>query len=361
MARNNTIIDDIIEGVNLPAHLTKHSTCHPKIVFAGGDVFGKEGRDLFDGFLVFAEGGAFRKYTEEVLQDHWLDCPYRVYSKNAEPSKVRYTVQRDLGWLARQGSRTIGIHAPEDWRRCKTALRATADWLDAHPDAVDKVYFVDAHDDYFRCFGLESFCDYRAVCNPSPTTFETYFEHEFPQVMEKALGHFVDGDGYRACVVTKCDAVKNLDCKSFPVNFSVGLFYTVLVPQALAKVTERLKDLYSFVKVSQWPMMDRMMGGSMAPYTFLADTGLLPQTAQEAKDWFRLAREEAEYFFRVLMHYIIGGIEPTRYRKFHLDDQQLKAVRQEMIHYLDDFEKGLQGGSGINNYYLPDVILHQQV
>ena len=351
--------DYYFEGSNLPHTLTLHPTCHPKIVFAGGDLFGRESRSRFDGYLAFAERGAFRSYAEEVLQEHWLDCPHRVYTQSTEPSRVRYTVQRDLGWLAQQGSRTIGIHAPEDWPRCKTALRATVDWLDAHPDAVDQVFFVDADDDYFRCFGLESFCDDRAVCNPSPTEFEAFFEHEFPKVMKKAFGRYATGDGYQTCIVTKCDLVRKMHCESLPIDFSVGLFYTVLVPQALAKVSGVPKDLFTFAKVSHWPMMNRMMGGCMAPYTFLADTGLLPKTAQETEDWFRLARKEVEYFFRVLIHHVIGGIQPTRYR-FHLNDQQLKAVRQEMKKYLDDLEKALQDGTAITNYYLPDEFFSSQ-
>ena len=360
MAENDNRIDDHFEESNLPSYLTLHPTCHPKIVFAGGDLFGRESRSRFDGFLAFAERGAFNWYAKEVLRRNLLNCPYRVYTQPTESSRVRYTVQRDLGWLARQGSRTIGIHAPEDWPRCKTALRATVDWLDAHPDAVDKVFFVDASDDYFHCLGLESFCDDRSVCNPSPSAFETYFEHEFPKVMKKAFGRFANGNGYQTCIVKKCDVVKKMHWDSFPIDFSVGLFYTVLVPQAIAKISGQKKDFFTFVKISQWPIMDRIMGGYMAPYTFLADTGLLPKTDQETEDWFRLAREEVEYFFRVLIHYIIGGIQPTRYR-FHLDDQQIKAVRQEMKKYLDELEKGLKDGTGINNYYLPDVFFQSQV
>lgn len=114
-------------------------------------------------------------------------------------------------------------------------------------------------------------------------------------------------------------------------------------------------------KKSQWPMMNRYMGEPMAPYTFLSDTGLLPKRQEDVEAWFRLAREEIQYFFRVLIHFIIGGIHVSETRPFNLNDQQIKAVRQEMKQYLNELEKCLNDGSTINNYYLPDEILHQQI
>lgn len=354
-------IDYRIEGCNIPPYLHLHPTSHPKIVFAGGDLFGAESRSRFDGFIAYAERGGFKGYAEEVLGRGWLQCPYRIYSHPTDAAQVRKKFQRNLNYLAGQGCRRIGIHAPEDWRRCKIAIRAAVDWLNAHPDAVDKLYFVDASDDYFTCFGLDSFGKDQSVSNPSPTEFESYYEHSFLSEMDEAFGPLAHWNQYYAYIVLRDDIVKKKHWRSFPTFFSVSLFYTVLVPQAIAKISGELKDMYAFVKLSQWPMMDRYMGGSMAPYTFLADTGLLPKRQEDVEAWFRLAREEIQYFFRVLIHFIIGGIHVPETRPFHLDDQQIKAVRQEMKQYLNELEKCLKDGSTINNYYLPDKILHQQI
>jgi hypothetical protein len=144
------------------------------------------------------------------------------------------------------------------------------------------------------------------------------------------------------------------------VFFSVSLFFTALVPQVVAKVTGHLEDMYDFLRVSGMPLLSRGLGGSMAPYTFLEYAGLLP----ENESWFNLAREETDYFYRVLIHHVIGGIrrpvsQPEK-NLSRLDGGQLKAMRQEMKKYIDSLESSMKEGSPMPNYYLPEEILRQE-
>lgn len=353
-----------IEGCNIPSYLTIHPTFHPRVFFAGGDLFGRESLYRFDGFVAFADRGAFQWYAGEVLRRGWLKCPYRVHHHSLPPEQICGVVQEDLDYLIGQGSRTIGIHAPSSISESKTVLRAVVDWLEIHAGDVDALVFVDAHDDYFNCFGLDSFGKDRAVCNPSPTEFEAYYEHMFMTDMEKAFGPRVKSDGISAYVITKEDILEKTRQPALPVKFSVGLFYTNLVPQAVAKVSERLQDTYDFLEVSQMPEINRLMGGFMDSYKILADTGLLPKNEKDVTTWLRLAQEEGDYFFRVLIHHIIGGIqEPESVPAQHLarlNGQQIKAMRQEMKTYLQRIEACLKGGPAPANYYLSEEILNQQ-
>ena len=308
-------------------------------------------------------------YTRTTFQANPLQCPYRIHGlafdqRSIPLSGIRRTVQRDLDYLTSQGCRRIGIHLPDDFNKVKTGLRAVADWLETHPDAVDALFFVDAQDDYFNCFGLESFKKDRSVCNPSPTEFESYYEQKFIPEMEKTFGPCVKNDGIQGYVITKDDVLKKTQKSALPINFSVGFFYTILVPQVIAKVTGKLQDTYDFLRVSKMPMIDRLMGGFMDPYAILSDTGLLPKNEGEISEWIRLAKEETEYFFRVIIHHIIGGIQPSTTapakRLFRLNGQQIKAMRQEMKEYLKKFEACLKGGPAPKNYYLSEEIRCQE-
>lgn len=346
--------------INAPSSLKCHPTSHPTIFFAGGDLFGRESLSRFDGILAFAERGGFGTYTRAVLKEGYPKCPHRVHFQSIPPEQLACVVQEDLDFLVEEGSRTIGIHLPSFVPESKTALRAIVDWLDTHAGCVDSLVFVDAHDDYFNCFGLDSFGKDRAASNPSPTEFESYYEHKFPTDMKKAFGPNVRSGGISAYVITKENVLEKTGQTSLPIKFSVCLFYTNLVPQAVAKVTGRLQDTYDFLKVSKMPQIDRFMGGFMDSYTILADTGLLPENKEDVTAWLRLAKEEGDYFFRVLIHHVIGGIqEPTKAPAKHLarlNGQQIKAMRQEMKKYLKSFEACLKGGPAPANYFLPEEL-----
>ena len=273
-------------------------------------------------------------------------------------------IKDDLDYLAGAGCRRIGIHAPNDMDGAKAVIRAAVRWLMNHSKDVDTFFFVDLKDDYFNYFGLDSFGNDRGICNPSPTDFETYYENDFEKDLEDAFGPAVKGDGIRAFCVEKGNVIKNLKLRSYqPLYFSVGLFYATLLPQVVAKITGQMKDADDFSKVSKLPRIDRIMGGDMAPYTLLVDTGMLPE-GNVVSEWFSLARDEAPYFARVLKHHIIGGIrdvrrEPAR-RLSRFDGATIKAMCREFNHYLDDLECALNSGSDMPNYYLPDEIRCKQ-
>ena len=349
----------------LPRFLTLHRTAYPKIVFAGGDLFGFESLSRFDGFLAFAERGAFGWYTRDVIKKGKIQCPYRVYFQSFSPEEITRLVHEDLTYLVEKGCRRIGIHAPSFIPESQVALQATVDWLGTHAGDVDKLFFVDADDDYYHCFGLDSFRRGRGVHNPSPTEFESYYEHWFTPDLEEAFGPGIMYGGIRGYVINKEDVLEKTHRSALPVEFSIGFFYTILVPQVVAKATGRMQDTYDFLKVSKMPMIDRFMGGFMDPCHILSDTGLLPKGEEETALWLHLAKEETEYFFRVLIHYIIGGIKTpaTRpaQRLYRLNGQQIKAMRQEMKKYLKQFEDFLKGGPAPDVYYLPDEIRTQQV
>lgn len=343
-----------------------HPTNHPKIVFAGGRLFSEECDSLFDGLLVFAEGFSGLNMTARTAELHGkIPCPYRLHGTGTlrEPislSRIPLTVRDDLDFLSSQGCRRIGIHAPNDMPRAKSAVRAAVDWLEVHPDEVETLFFVDAADDYYNVFGFESFGRDRGVCNVSPTCFETYFESEFQNELQNKFGHFREEDAFRMCLVERSDPRDASHSLFTDHSFSVSLFFTALLPQALATVTGKLDDMYDFLRVSGMPLLSRGLGGSMAPYTFLEYAGLLP----ENESWFNLAREETDYFYRVLIHHVIGGIrrpvsQPEK-NLSRLDGGQLKAMRQEMKKYIDSLESSMKEGSPMPNYYLPEAVLRQQ-
>ena len=280
-----------------------------------------------------------------------------------EGEDLSQVIKNDLDYLAGSGCRRIGIHAPNDMNGAKTVIRAAVKWLGRHSNMVDTLFFVDLQDDYFNYFGMDSFGNDRGICNPSPTNFESYYENDFERDLEDAFGPAGDVDGIRFFGVEKGNVLEKMMFQPDPLYFSVGLFYATLLPQVVAKITGQMKDTDDFSKVSKLPRIDRFMGGDMAPYTLLADTGLLPE-GNAVSEWLHLARNEAPYFARVLKHYIIGGIrdikeDPAR-RLSRFDGATIKAMCREFNHYLEDLESALNGGPFLPNYYLPDEIRCQQ-
>ena len=342
-----------------------HPTNHPRIVFAGGRLFSEESASLFDGILVFADRLSGLSLTAcEAESEGRIPCPYRFHL-NESPwamvplSRIPLTIREDLDYLSAQGCRRIGIHAPNDVPRAKAALRIASDWLDAYPEGAENLFFVDANDDYYNLFGFSSFGRDSGVCNVSPTGFETYYEGEFLNELQNRFGQFEEEDGYRMCLIERRDLRDGSQSLFTDHSFSVSLFFTALLPQALAKVTGKLEDMYDFLRVSGMPLLSRGLGGTMAPYTFLEYAGLLPGD----ESWFQLAREETDYFSRVLAHHVIGGIRPPVSRQARnlsrLDGGQIRAVRREIGNYIDLLEPSVKAGSAMPNYYLSEEILHQ--
>ena len=337
-----------------------HSTSHPRIEFAKGDIFAEDAG--FDGILVFTGGFTGLHALAEESVRKGLPYPYRIHGierpvQVIRDCNVRRVVQEDLDYLASQGCRRIGVHAPNDMRGAKSAIRAAIDWLKDYPGAVDQLVFVDSRDDYYNYFGLDSFKEDRGIFNPSPTEFESFFENDFEKVLVSAFGQPCESDGVRTFYVMKNDVSDKVSAQvTTPNVFSVSLFYATLLPQVITKVSGDQQDMDDFSRVSQLPRIHRFMGADMAPYTILADTGLLPCDENDRADWFRLALEEAPYFERVLKHYIIGGIQPVRrasnLRLARLDNAKISAMCQEFRKYLDNLETSLSNGSSMPNRYI---------
>ena len=341
-----------------------HKTSHPRIIFAKGNLFSKESLSYFDGILAFAEGfTGINRSAYNAVNNGLIKCPYRIHGIESfridtAITKVNRIVKSDLDYLADQGCRNIGIHVPDQMDRAKTALRAAVEWLKDHTDVDLTLTFVDLRDDYYNCFGLESFDMERGVCNPSPTPFESYYENEFKDDLERAFGRLDKTENYTCHIVEKGDVADRLGGGIFfHTYFSIGLFFTNLIPQAIAKVTGKAQDFFDFLSASGMPLMNRFMLGVASSYTILADTGMLPDEKDYA-DWFSLARMETSYFVRVLTHYIIGGIQKPRkayaIRLSRLDSPVIKKVSKELTNYLDAFEESLKNDIPLTNYYLED-------
>ena len=346
--------------------MTLHQTSHPQIVFAGGDLLGRESLSLFDGLLIFPGGfTGLRAKAADAVRNGLIPFPYRIHDMgipgmDRESTDLSQVIKKDLDYLAEAGCRSIGIHAPNNMAEAKAAVRAAVRWLEKHSKDVDTLYFVDLADDYFNCFGLDSFGSDRGVCNPSPTEFEVYYENDLEKDLEDAVGPVVEGDGIRAFCVEKGDVIKKLKLRPHqPLDCSVGLFYATLLPQVVSKITRKMQDTNNFSKVSRLPRIDRTMGGDMAPYTILADTGMLPK-GNVISEWMTLAKNEAPYFARVLKHHIIGGIQVVRKESAkqlsHFDGATIKAMCREFNDYLSNLEAALKSGSDMPNYYLPEEI-----
>lgn len=341
-----------------------HPTPHPRIVFAKGDLFSEESLFRFDGILAFAEG--FRGINVAAGQAFYggrITCPNRIHGVERPRevtalSRIGSVIHDDLDYFAAQGCMDIGAHFPDDMPRAKAALRAVLHWFEAHPDAPLTLTCVDMKDDYYNCFGLDSFGPDRGVCNPSPTPFESYFEHAFREDLALSFGRMGRMDGYPYFVVTKDDVKEKLGCGFFfPVEFSVGLFYTSLIPQLVAKAKGDIQDMYAFSAVSGMPLIDRLMLGYASPYKILLDTGLLP-TETDIEQWISLARKEAGYFKRVLIHYLVGGIQHSRKaaaaRLARLQSADVNRIYRAMVAYLDAFEACLRDGGGMPERILPE-------
>ena len=373
-----------------------HPTSHPQIVFAKGSLLGKESFSLFDGILAFVD------YRWRGMRNTVFPCPYRIHSANRREQEIYndnldLVVRNDLTYLADRRCRKIGIHVPDDIDSAQIAIRAAVNWLSTESNSVDTLYFVDLHDDYYNCFGFESFSHDLNAKNLSPTEFESFYEHEFTSKMARFFGFYkpdVDLFCPRYCQIRKRDIIEDYrallsfnelvdvlnefnkrgadrsDFNSFVlhtfpiINFSVGLFYTALVPQTVAKVTGKWQAMLDFCKVSEMPVMNLEQGGSVAPHVFLDDTGLLPKNDEDISGWLRLARDEFNYFCRILIFYIKGGIKEPKTelakRLHEISDRQLMDIRREMKLYLDSFEACLKGGPALANYSLPEEISSQR-
>lgn len=343
--------------------LTIHPSAHPQIYLAGGDIFSKDSYARFDGIIIYYSRGfnGLSATTEDAVRHGSIPVPHRVHNvrrSGSTPRYVSYSVKHDLSVLADQGCQRIAMHAPNDMIQAKAAIRSAVHWLDSHPGAVESVTFVDLADDYYHCFGLDAFEQGpEKMKNPEPTGFETYFEQEFPHELARQFGIIRDKDFFPGCIVTE----KPVSVDLFTARqFSVALFYTVLVPQAIAKVTGDIQDMYAFSRCADWPLMDRYSGGWMAPHVYLEDTGLASQ-GKQIPEWIACAEAELPYFCRLATHHILSGIRSPRkndeIRLSHIGQKAIKAIHRELRAQLDAYTGYLHGAKEPNPYYLPDKIL----
>ena len=98
-------------------------------------------------FLYSSFTKAEKRIADIILTDYENVCNYSMadFSQAADCSEA--SVMRFC--------RKIGMHAPNSVCDARESIEVAKEWLAQHPDAVDTIYFVDARDDYFNCFGTE--------------------------------------------------------------------------------------------------------------------------------------------------------------------------------------------------------------
>lgn len=340
-----------------------HPTAHPQVFFAGGDVFSKDSYNRFDGLLICAGGfNGLTAMTRDAVRKSTIPIPHQIHAGGEYVPKkgIPALIHHDLDVLSGQGCKRIGVHTHHDLSRAKAAVRAVVSWLEKHPGAIETVTFVDMRDDYYNCFGLDSFVKgYKAPVNVEPTGFEFYFEQVFRNDLSEQFPLVKSGKCKNYCTVVKKPVVVE-DARV--VDFSVALFYTALVPQAIAKVTGDIQYMYAFSRRADWPLLDRLMAGWMAPYVYLEDTGLMPKDEQ-VSEWVEQAEAEYSYFCRVLTHYVLNGIQVERSADAKLlaqiNTDTIKKIHREMRAQLKALVDYFHGGPMLPNYYLSDKIREQ--
>ena len=335
-----------------------HPSAHPQLLYAKGDILNRESYARFDGLIIFIGGfNGLTATAKNVLRNGSIPIPYRIHKpKDGQiPENVSEILRHDLGLLFHQGCKRIGIHTWHDMKPAKTSVRSAVRWLNEHPGSVESVTFVDLEDDYYHCFGMDPLKTGQPLFNARPTRFEKYFENGFLEDLDRQFHINWTGTDGPWCVVLKEPVNSDI---AGSIDFSVSVFYTVLVPQVLAKVTGKSRYLFAFFRRAKWPAMDRLGGGFMAPYVYLSDTGLLPE-GKAIDEWIACAEKECDYFWRVATYYVVNGVQPVRsvdsVRLARITSTELKAVRRELIIQVKMMADFLKGGPGIPNYYLPDI------
>ena len=344
------------------SRLIIHKTADPRIFFAGGDLFSEECISRFDGLLGFVHGGfsplhsaAGFAYSQGLIQ-----CPHILHGLAPMDNKPSYSrlghiIRRDLDTLSSQGCRRIGFIGAETdvsyAESAKECIRTVVKWMDVNPSALDSVTFVVDDDDYYYRFGMDPFQSGKFIYNPCPTDFECWFENGFPGELEELFQVYRDSwPPYEAddIILTDENCPLPLNDNLFlpSTGFSVAVFFTVLLPQLIAKTSGNIDGISAFAKCAGWPVFHRLMAGFISPYAVLKETGLLPSPDQ-IEEWISLAEKESGYFISILNTLITGRIfvRPTPEAAFlsALNSRFKGEIRNNLHSYLCEVASYLRG------------------
>lgn len=308
----------IYEACNGIMPFTIHSTVHPNIFFAGGDLFSPDCLPRFDGLLAFTHGGfsPLHSLADFADMDGAITYPHIMYGTAGDMSrkptlrKQKSMIVKGLDELAADGCRHIAFHGGsvtdatyvEGAREC---VRTIVEWIDRHPGEIDSVTLVDLGDDYYLRFGhLLPWEDGRIRRYARHgSEFEWYFDRRFRDDVESRYC-IHDGLADRLLV----DSIKNdLFFETDKFNFSIGVLYMNLIPQAIAKVTMDKDIMHDFLKCAGWPEISSGQGGLMHSDVVLRDSGLFP-AGENVAEWKKAVLDELEFFKAFARDVIAGDI-----------------------------------------------------
>lgn len=335
-----------------------HSTVHPNIAFAGGDLFSKECLSNFDGLLAFVSGGFSPLHSLACFADMEGDIkyPHILYGgpgeRNCKPTlyKQKGLIIKGLDELTSKGCRHIAFHGGsvadatyvEGAREC---IRAIVYWISRNPGKVDNITLVDLGDDYYLRFGrLLPWVDgsiRRYVGHGSE--FESYFDTRFKNDVDK----YYDICNGLADRKIKGSATADLNFDKF--NFSIGVFYMNLIPQAIGKVTMDVNIMHDFLKCAGWPEISCGTGGLMHSDAVLRDSGLFP-VEDHISSWKKTVLDELEFFKAYTRDVLAGDIwlppctESKRLIKASSSfaEQSINEIHQLVYDYIDCLYVGRQ-------------------
>lgn len=306
----------IYEACNGIMPYTSHPTVHPNIYFAGGDLFSPDSLSHFDGLLAFVYGGVLHKLASFADMDNDIKYPHIFYGGSGhrcrKPTlrKQKGMIIRGLDDLAAKGCRNIAFHGGsvtdatyvEGAREC---VRTIVDWIDRHPGEIESITLVDLGDDYYFRFGhLLPWSDghIRRYARHD-SEFEWYFDKTFREEVEDRYDIY-DGLADRKLN----DSVKrDLFFETDRFNFSIGVFYMNLIPQAIAKVTMNKDIMHDFLKCAGWPEISCSFGGPMHSDVVLRNSGLFPGE-EDVAEWKKAVLGELEFFKAFTRDVIAGDI-----------------------------------------------------
>lgn len=296
-----------------------HPTVHSNIFFAGGDLFSQECLEHYDGLLAFAHDhnhSLFHLDAVEATRSNSIGFPNIFYGVGADSNRLPSLRRQEnmiyygLDKLSSEGCRHIVFHggpvADATYvEGARNSVRAIAGWINLHPGTIDDITLIDLDDDYYLRFGhLLPWTDghiRRTARNGSE--FERYFDEQFKNDVER---RYNINYGLADRMLNEADE-KDLFYDDDSFNFSIGVFYMNLIPQAIAKVTGSANKMHDFLKCAGWPEISCGGGGPMHSDVVLRDSGLFPDD-DKLSEWKKTILNELEFFKNFTREVLAGDI-----------------------------------------------------
>lgn len=293
-----------------------HPTVHPSIFFAAGDIFSQECLEHYDGLLAFAHDhnhSLFHLDAVEATRSNSIGFPNIFYGVGADSNRLPSFRRQEkmiflgLDKLSSEGCRHIVFHggpvADATYvEGARNSVRAIAGWINLHPGTIDDITLIDLADDYYLRFGhLLPWTDGHIRRTPrNGNEFERYFDEQFKNDVER---RYNINYGLADRMLNENELFFDDD----KFNFSVGVFYMNLIPQAIAKVTGSANKMHDFLKCAGWPEISCGMGGLMHSDVVLRDSGLFPND-DRLSEWKNTVLNELEFFKNFTREVLAGDI-----------------------------------------------------